>query len=122
MNSSVLDDTIAAMSRKNHRGGTINLRGPTIMAFDFEARKPVREPAMNHVLHPGKSLSLHQGDKDEVQNHSEKEGDYTIGFNTHPLIVKHTLKAGHHVAFVVPEGGVTIANDGHVDLTVTTPK
>ena len=75
----------------------------------------------HHSLHPGKSLELHQGDKDEIQNHSDKEGDYTIAFHTHPLVVKHTLKAGHHVAFVVPEGGARIGNDGHVGLTVITP-
>ncbi len=77
---------------------------------------------MHHVLHPGKSLELNQGDKDEVQNNSQHEGDYTIAFNTHPLVVKHTLKAGHHVAIVVPDGGVRIANDGKVELTVITPK
>jgi hypothetical protein len=77
---------------------------------------------MPHIsLHPGKSLDLNQGDKDEIQNHSDKEGDYTVAFHTHPLVVKHTLKPGHHVTIHVPQGGVTIANDGHVGLTVVTP-
>jgi hypothetical protein len=77
---------------------------------------------MHHVLHPGKSLELKQGDKDEVQNHSKQEADYTIAFNSHPLVVPHTLKAGHHVAIVVPQGGVRIENSGKVELTVITPE
>jgi hypothetical protein len=77
---------------------------------------------MNHVLQPGKSLELNQGDKDEIQNHSDKEGDYTIAFNTHPLVVQHTLKKGHHITFVVPQGGAKLANNGNVELTVSTPK
>jgi len=76
---------------------------------------------MHHVLYPGKSLELHQGDKDEIQNHSDKEGDYTIAYNTHTLVVKHTLKKGHHITFVVPQGGAKIANDGLIELTVSTP-
>lgn len=74
-----------------------------------------------HTLHPGKSLELHAGDKDEVQNHSDKEADFEIAFNTHPLVVKHTLKPKHHVTFVVAAGGERIINDGHVPLTVETP-
>ncbi len=93
------------------------------MGSDEAGLTLLREPIMpHHALHPGKSLELHQGDKDEVQNKSDKEGDYTIGFNTHPLIVKHTLKAGHHVSMLVPHGGAKITNDGPVELTVTTPK
>jgi hypothetical protein len=75
----------------------------------------------HHELEPGKSLELNQGDKDEVQNLSHKEGDFTVAFNTHPLVVKHTLKAGHHYVITVPQGGVRIGNDGHVPLTVLTP-
>ncbi len=77
---------------------------------------------MPHVtLHPGKSLELHADHKVEVQNHSDKEGDFEIAFNTHPLIVKHTLKAKHHVSFVVASGGEKIINDGQVPLTVEGP-
>jgi hypothetical protein len=72
-------------------------------------------------LRPGKSLELNQGDKDEIKNESDKEGDYTIAFHTHPLIVKHTLKPCHHVTMVIPDGGVRIANDGQVKLTIVTP-
>jgi hypothetical protein len=75
----------------------------------------------HHTLHPGKALELHAGDKDEIQNHADKEGDFEIAFNTHPLIVKHTLKAKHHVSFVVAAGGERVINDGHVPLTVVTP-
>jgi hypothetical protein len=44
------------------------------------------------------------------------------GEGRHPLVVKHTLKKGHHTSFVVPQGGAKIANDGHVELTVSTPE
>lgn len=75
----------------------------------------------HHALEPGKSLDLHQGDRDEVQNNSHHEGDYIIAYNTHPLEVKHTLKSKHHVSFIVPAGGARIINNGKVELTVVSP-
>jgi hypothetical protein len=72
-------------------------------------------------LPPGKSIDLGQGDCDEIQNNTDRKGAFTIAFKTHPLVLQEALKAKHHVAIDVPQGGVTVRNDGHAELTVGTP-
>jgi hypothetical protein len=74
-----------------------------------------------HALEPGKTLGLRHNDRDEVQNNSHHEGEYTIAFNNPPLEVVHFLKSKHHVSFVVPLEGARIINNGKVELIVVTP-
>jgi hypothetical protein len=84
--------------------------------------KPPKEIQMGqHVLEPGKSLSLHPDDRDEVQNNSHHEGEYIIAFNIPPLEVQHFLKSKHHVSFTVPTEGARIINNGKVELIVVSP-